>query len=492
MIAANLKQLTKHSIIYGLGGLLTRLIGVLLLPIYTRLLTPGDYGDYSLLTITATIIITIAQVGVGSALFREIIYKETDENEAISTAFYFLLITSTLLFLLLNAFTPQLSQLIFQTAEYATLLSLTILTGLLSNIDMIALAKLRIHQKSKLFATITVVKFAIGIILNIYYIVILRMGVQGLVFAGLIQASISAFVALIIIAGNLRLKFAQDILARLLIFGLPLIPYGLSRLVLTYADRYFLQYYTSSAEVGIYSLGYRIGSLIYLIVSAIQLAWPANMYTIAKQPDPERSLAKILTYYVGVLGGIALALSVLAKEFLVILTTPAFYTAYKVVPFIVISYLLYGVVFMTNSGLETRNKISLMTPAILISAGINLGLNFLLIPNYGMLGAAWATLLSYTVLVVGILIVNLRIWYIPYEYTRLAKYALTWLGIYTVSTYIESPYLWLDISLKIALLLVFPLILWILRFFTPEEINAARSTILSKLNKSRKSDLPSG
>lgn len=490
MLASNLKQLTVHSIIYGLGGLLTRLIGVILLPIYTRFLTPSDYGDYSLLIITGTIVATIAQVGFGSALFREIIYKDTDENAAISTALYFLLALSSFIFLAISSFTQQLSLLIFQTPDYATLITLTLLTGLLSVVDMIALAKLRIHQKSKLFTGITVTKFIIGISLNIYYIVVLRMGVQGLVIAGLIQAVISAIIALVIIANNLRPRIAKDILRRLLIFGLPLVPYGLSRLVLTYADRYFLQYYASSAEVGIYSLGYRIGSLIYLVVSAIQLAWPANMYTISKQPDAERSLSRILTYYVTVLGALSLVLSVLAKEFLVIFTTPAFYTASIVVPFIVISYTLYGVVFMTNSGLETRNKVSLMTPAILLSAFLNLGLNFLLIPNYGMLGAAWATLISYATLAVGILFVNLRIWYIPYEYARILKYILTWLGIYLVSTYVATPYLWLDICLKLLLLLAFPLILLAIRFFTPLEINTAKRTIARIMEQYKKSKLP--
>jgi len=116
-----------------------------------------------------------------------------------------------------------------------------------------------------------------------------------------------------------------------------------------------------------------------LFVGSIQMAWPAQMFTIAKQANAERQFAKMLTYYLLVLGFIALVLSVLAHEVLAIMTTPTFYEAYSVVPFIALSYVLYGAVYMTNTALETQNRIKYMSSIIVICAALNLVLNYLLI-----------------------------------------------------------------------------------------------------------------
>lgn len=266
----------------------------------------------------------------------------------------------------------------------------------------------------------------------------------------------------------------MPILQRLLCFGVPLIPFGLSTQVLTYADRYFLKYFSTATEVGLYSLGYNIGMVLNLLVSAVQLAWPAQMFAIAKQPNAERQIARILTYYILFMGFVGLGLSVLAREVLKIMTTPSFYGAYVVVPLVSTSSILYGVMYMTNSGLETRNKVKYMSAAIVISAILNLGLNYLLIPSYGMMGAAWATFISYLALAAIQLAVNLHFWYIPYEYGRILRIIVAWGLVYVPSLFVHTQNTWLDAGLKLALLATYPLTLYLLRFYNQDEINALR------------------
>jgi O-antigen/teichoic acid export membrane protein len=467
---AGARALAKHSMIYGMGSLLSRLLGFFLLPIYTRYLSPADYGILSLLVTTGSVTDILIRLGLGSGIFREVIYRRSDESQVESTALYFLAGESILLFSVFLLFSSPLSSLIFGSPIYARLLSFVFLSSLLDILNMIAMARLRIHERSFFYATISVGKFLMGALLNIYFVAVLRRGVEGLVVSSLIQAGLSAGFSLALIIPNLRPTFSVPILRRLLSFGLPLVPFGLSRLIMTYADRYFLQHYYGTAEVGLYSLGYNIGLVLNIVVTAVQTAWPAQMFAMARKPDPERQFSRLLTYYLGVLGFVSLGFSVLAPEVLIVMTTPRYHRAWMVVPLVTLSYVLYGMMFMTNTGLETQNKVKYAAPVIAAAACLNLGLNFLLIPSYGMMGAAVATFLSYLLFAAANTAVNLHFWYIPYEYGRIGKLTLAWGSIYGASLLIRAPNVWVGLILKLFLLATFPLLLYAFRFYKDGEL----------------------
>jgi O-antigen/teichoic acid export membrane protein len=260
-------------------------------------------------------------------------------------------------------------------------------------------------------------------------------------------------------------------------FGSPLIPANISNLAMTSADRYFLQHFSTTTQVGLYSLSYNIGLVLNLVVQAIQLAWPANLFEIAKQSNPEQHFAIILTYYTLVVGFIGLAISVLAREVVIIMTTPEFYSAYIVVPLIVLSYILFGVRNITNTGLTIKNKMQYAPLIIMATTIINLILNYLLIPEYGMLGAAWATLISYLILAITQTAVNLHFLYIPYEYLRLAKIALSWGFVYASSLLVNTSSIWINLILKSILLLGYPIFLFVIRFYSQQEIQFIKDTV---------------
>ncbi|MFX0198699.1 MAG: lipopolysaccharide biosynthesis protein [Candidatus Hodarchaeota archaeon] len=476
-----LKNLTRHSTIYGLGALLNRVLGFILLPIYTRYLTPSDYGILSLMTITGAIVGVIAQLSLGSAMFRELIYEESDERTVESTTFYFLVGESVLFFGVLIAFSPQLSSLIFKIPDYADLLRLIFLTGLLNVLNVVVMARLRIHEQSGLYSTLSVGNFLVGATLNIYFIVVLQRGVEGVVMAGLISAILFALLCLSLLFRDLRLVFSVSILRRMLSYGIPMVPARLSNQVMTSADRYFLQHLSTTTEVGLYSLGYSVGMVINLMVQAFQIAWRRQIFVIAKQPDAEQQFAKMLTYYLLVLGFMGLGLSVLGREVLVIMTTPKFYAAFKVVPLIILSYLFYGVRFITNTALETQNRMKYVPPIIIGSALLNMVLNYLLIPRYGMMGAAWATVIAYVSLAFFQTAINQYFWHIPYEYKRIGKIVLVWGMIYGASLLIQSPNTWLNGGLKLVLLVTYPFFLYLLRFYEKQELIAIKRLFQSRV-----------
>jgi O-antigen/teichoic acid export membrane protein len=477
-----IKHLTKHSLVYGLGGTLNTLIGFFLLPLYTRLLTPADYGILSLLTVTSSLATIVAQLGLGSAFFREIIYEGSDEHTVESTTLYFLLGESALFFGTLILISPGLSNLIFGTMDRVYLLRLVFLADWVGVVDVVFNARLRARAQSSLYALLSAARFTVGILLNLYYIAVLRRGVEGLIVAALISDALFASLYFVLMAKDLRRTFSILILRRMLRFGIPLVPVGLSSLLLTMADRYFLKHFSTIAQVGLYSLGYNIGMVMLLAEQAFQLAWPPHRFAIAKQPNARHQFARILTYYLLAFGFLAMVLSLLAKELLMIMTTPKFYPAAAVIPLIALSYIFSGVRHMTNTGLAILNKNYYVPPIIVGSALLNLALNYVLIPPYGMIGAAWATILSYLVLVIIQTLVNLHFYYIRYEYERMAKLAMTWGGIFGVGMLIQTPLLWLNIGLKCLLLSAYPFFLYTIRFYEEEELEALKGLLRSQLH----------
>ena len=486
-----LKQLSAQSAIYGLGSLFNTVLGFVLIPLYTRYLSPADYGVYSLMVIIAQVATTVAAMGMASAMFREVIYHEADETEVISTTINFLVIEALVFFVALMVIAPQLAGTLLGSEEYTTLVRLLFVGSLLSMTDLVVMAALRIRTQPALYSTLVVTKFAAGIFFNILFIVVLQQGLAGLIYTRLAQGILSTTINVVILSRNWHPRISWTILRRMLNYGVPIMPVAIASIALTSSDRYFLQHYASNTEVGIYSLGYKLGMVVSMMVRAINLAWGAQLFVIAKQPNAELKYSRILTYYLAALGFVGLVISVLSREALHILTSPAYYDAYTVVPLIVLSYIFFGAMYMTNIALPVQGRTKYNTPIVIGAAVLNLGINAVLIPPFGMMGAAVSTVLSYLALLIVQAAVNLHFWYIPYEYGRIARLGVAWAVIYGVSLLIQTPSPWLGGALKGVLLLLFPVLLYILGFYSDEELKLIRRTagkLLKRLPRRRAAD----
>jgi O-antigen/teichoic acid export membrane protein len=181
----------------------------------------------------------------------------------------------------------------------------------------------------------------------------------------------------------------------------------------------------------------------------------------------------VFTYYVMVVGFVALAISVLAREIVVVMTTPAFYDAVQVVPYICLAYLFYGMGLMVNSGLAVKDKMKYSGMLVSLAAVINFGLNFALIPRYGMMGAAYAALAAFALLFVAQITINLHFWRIPYEYGKITVVAAIGLILYTLSQMVPATSFWTALGLKLLLLAVFPLLLRALGLLRLTELRKA-------------------
>jgi len=458
------KPLVKHSAIYGVSNVLNTAIALILLPIYTRYLTPADYGILEILTITVLFVSVFLQLGLGSAIFKIVLYdKSESEDVLVSTAFYFLTISSGIVFIILYSLAPSIASMILDSSQYANLVRLIFFTAFLNVAGIIPLAKLRMHDESIKYSVVSIGKFIVGVSLNIYFIAGLKKGVDGLVIAGAIQS----FTAL----------------REMLSFGLPLVPMGIAANILSMADRYFLRYYTTLEETGLYALGYKFGSIITLIVGSFQIAWPAVLFSVAKRPDARKFYSKLLTYFVLGLTFVGLGVSVLSRELLLVMATEKFYDAFRIVPWIVFGNIFIGIYYATAIGTNLKKKTKYQAIAVISAATLNLLLNFVLIPEYGMMGAAISTVISYAVMAAIGCGSSLRFYSIDYEWNRLLKIMIVGVLLYCSSNWIHTGILIVDVLLKLILVLIFPFFLYLIHFFPKEELVKLRVILNFRLAK---------
>jgi len=471
MIKAQFKRLTSHSAIYGISGILNAAISFLLTPLYANYLDPRDYGFLTILTITASFASMLFQLGTGTAVFRSIIQREIDKRVVLSTAYYFTLVVTIIGVSSLLLLSPHLARLLLPELETgANYLNLVLTTAALDSLAAISFAKLRVEERSLIYTIISALNFAFGLTLNILFVAALKYGLNGILWSNLLRAIVFSMVGFFILLPDLRLKFSLSELSELVGFGLPLVPISFAALILSGSDRYFLQYYFSPTEVGVYSIGYKVGSLLQLPIGAFQIAWPTIMFAVSKSQQAQEFYSRLLTYYFLIAGFAVMSLSLFSKEIIMLIAQPSFLEAWTVVPIVALSQICIGCVYITAIGVNLKKKPSHLMFAWLFGVTIHLLLNFTLIPRFGMIGAALSTLFSYLVVVAGALFTSLRLYYIPYQTSRLIKLICIYLILYFISFVIpENISLVHRILLKIFVISITPILLWISGFFTPEE-----------------------
>ena len=337
------RRIIKHSAVYGLSGMLAKLIGFLLLPVYTHYLTPSDYGTLEIFVITTSFLSIIMNMGLGSALVRSynVQREEGNRNVVINTALIFLIATSAILSWILVISSSNFSTILFEDTKYKLFFRIVFVTLFFNTVSVVPMAVLRIREESIKYSSLSILRFTLGMTLNIYFVVVLTKGVLGILTGGLVASVILFSAAIFTIRRDIKLKFSTSELKELLSYGFPLVPAALASSIITLSDRYFLRYFSTLHELGLYSLGYKLGMVVSLVTEGFGIAWPPILFSIYyKDKNAKHIYSRVLTYLTFVLSFLGLGISVLAKDVLKIMSAPEFHDAYKVVSLIVISYVL--------------------------------------------------------------------------------------------------------------------------------------------------------
>ena len=474
MIAQQLGRLAKHSAIYGLGAVVSRLIGVFLLPVVTRYLTRAELGAVDTLIALSIVLVIVFRAGISMAFFRYYFDAEDDagRTRVVRTSFWYTMAAATTALLLGCLLAPQISEWLFSTHSHADLVRAAfVLLWAQMNYEQLT-SLFRVEERSVAFVAATLANVLITVGSTILLVAVWDKGALGVLVGNFTGTLVVYFVLLAYRRYQLGLEFDRPLFRQMQRFGLPLVPSGLAIWAIDFADRFFLLKLKNAAEVGLYSVGVRISTAILLLLIALRTAWPAFAYSIKEDDEAKRTYAFVLTYVLFVSSWVALTLSLLAPWLVRLLTTPAFYGGARVVPLLVFGATAFIGFNVMSIGIGRAKATQFNWVVTGAAAVVAVGLNLILIPPYGMMGAAASTLVAYTVMLFGMTVRAQQVFPVPYQWRRLA----TVVGAAVALTVVGK---WLDVPLggALALCAVYPLVLLPLGFYLPVELRRIRAIV---------------
>jgi O-antigen/teichoic acid export membrane protein len=480
-----LKELTKDTAIYGISTMLGRFLNFILVPFYTNVFSPADYGVVILIYSYIALFNIIFIYGMDSAFLKYAAFKDIgDEKDNFSTPFMSVLFTSVVFCGSLILLKQPIANFVElpQNLNYLIILSALIL--FFDANAVISFLKLRLERKAKLFSFIKIISIVFNISLNVFLILKLKWGIEA-IFISNLAASIVSFLLLIpTLLKNIKFSFHKVLFNRLLKFGLPYLPAGLGMMLVQVIDVPILEKLTDIKTVGIYKANYKLGIFMMLFVNMFQYAWQPFFLTNAKEENAKELFSKVLTYFT-IAGSLMLViLSLFISDIVQInffgfsIIGAKYWAGLYIVPVILLAYLFNGLYVVFSAGIYIEEK-SVYAPIVTgVGAVTNVAANYLLIPQLNIMGAALATLLSYFVMAAGYYIITQKFYKINYDYYKLLKiaFALLFVGaVYYILMYNGL----LNIYYKLILAIIFVSYIW-LQVFEKNEMNFIKTKILRR------------
>ncbi len=395
-----LKRLLRHSSVYGAALILSKSLVLLLLPVYSRQLSVSEYGIYSLLLTSVAVLTGVVSLGLGSAVARHAVLRnDASPGSFYATSLAWHAVTGVAVLALAWVLAPAIAAALVGDPARAVWVRLAAATSIVTVLNLTPGSYLRHRERSRAYSVIRVLQFAGLGGANVVALVVFDAGITALL-ANELAVGLAAFIAhAIVTRDGLRDGVVFATLSPLLRFGLPLVPATLAMTALSAMDRYVLNALGFHEQLGLYAMAYRFGFLLYLLVSAIQTAWPPIMYAAAEREDAPARFAVLYTTLIGGFLWIGVALTVVSPPLVALLTPREYWPGTVVIPLVVAAYVLHGIHAVLGNALYQKNRTWLLALALVAATGANLVANLSWIPRHGMLGAAWATLLAYGVLV---------------------------------------------------------------------------------------------
>ncbi len=473
-LGQELKRLARHSAIYGIGGLVSRILATLLLPLYTHYLPTSAYGRVETITAATAVLAIVLQLGISSAFFR--FYFDEKEPAGrltvVRTSFWFTMGTSTLGLVLGVVFAGPVSH--WLGLGHNPNLVRAGAVGLWAQTNYNQLTALfRVEERSVAYAIASVVNVLVTVAAMVVFVAVFHWGAIGLV-VGNFTGTLVVYLALVAYRREqLGLEFDRELFNGMQRFGMPLVPSALALWTINFVDREFIIWFKNASEVGVYSVAVKIGSIITFLMIAFRTAWPAFAYSIEDDREARRTYSFVLTYLLAFCFWASLALGALAPWWVQLLTSRAsYFRAEKAVALLAFATAVYAgyVVLAIGSGRARRTQLNWVVSGI--GAAVNIGLNFWLIPAYGMVGAAISTLAAYVALFVAMFVYAHSVYPVSYQWRRV----LTAAAAATALTVVPRA-LGLSLGTSVVFVLAYPLVLAAAGFYLPAERSRLRRLV---------------
>ncbi|MFZ1292133.1 MAG: oligosaccharide flippase family protein [Melioribacteraceae bacterium] len=474
---AKLKITFKHTLIYSLGNISSKIAGLILLPLYTNtnIFSTEDFGLLVLLEITSQIFVAVFALELGRSVLRwcaEEINIEIQKS-IIFTSLIFIILIVISYNIVLSYHVKYFSILLFSNADYANYFNLIFIWSGIVIINQIPMSILRVREKPIIYILFSVTNFVAVLLFIIYFVVFQQKGVEGILLGQISGNLILSILTIPVIYKNSKMKLEFKIIWDMLKYGFPLIFSTLASLLLSFGDRYILEYFLPISIVGIYSLGYRIASTVNIfIIQSFQLGYFPIAFKMIHEPNSKRFYSKVLTYYVIAISFISLLIALFSRELLVLISSKEYLIVYNIIPIILLSFIFRGIADMVSLGFFISKKTKYNSIIIISGMLISVTTNFLLIPLFGMCGSAISMLIAFFLMTVSTYLIVNKIFPINYEIRKIILIIFGGIVLFIPTIFITELNFFTQLIIKIVIIILFPFGLFYVNIF--EEIEIAK------------------
>lgn len=421
-----IKSLSKQTLIYGTSTIIGRFLNFILVPFYTNVFPPSEYGVVAVVFAYIAFLNIVYSFGFEAGYFRFASAKEVgDEKQNFTHPFIFITANSFVISGLILVFHSSIAALIGVKNESIIIYSAFIL--FFDALALIPFAYLRLKNKARVFASIKLVNITVNVALNLVLILVFKLGLEAVFISNLAASLVTLLLLLPNILKNISFTYHKQLFNELWKFSIPYLPAALASMVVQTLNIIILRYLVDVKTVGIYNANYKLGIFMMLIVSMFEYAWRPFFLNNAKDPNAKALFAKILTLFTGGASVVLIMLTFTIQDIIKIplpfkgyIIGPGYWSGVVIVPIVLFAYMFLGVYTNLIAGVYIEKKTKYLPLITGLGALLNIASAFLLIPIWGITGGAVSTLVSYIAMAVYMYIISQKFYPVKYEVGKLA------------------------------------------------------------------------
>lgn len=470
-------KLSKSSIVYGAGGIANKLITLLLLPLFTRYLTPTDFGIISILTMLNMLLLPIFSLGFGTSI--GVCYFETqssvERGKVIWNSFYCLIASSITMFVLLYSIENRINQTLLDGKSSSSLILLTIASTVFGILVQPFQLKLQFEQKPRPFVLISMVSLIVSSAVSISGVILFHRSVQG-VLEGMLIGQIVAFVLFFSISFKQRIgEYSAETIKKLFRAGIPMIPAFFFIFVMQNGVRYFLEIFHGLSAVGVYTIGSNFGLIMGLVTGSFISSWtPYALSYSNNQAAAQELLSRITYYFIAGFGLLVTIIFLYSRAIIIIFTDNVYLDAHTVVGLSAAAQFYSALFLMLLPPAYFANEATCVVKTQSIAMGIFLLISIMIIPIYGIVGAALAVCLGFMSLVMLQFLWNnyyKKGYYlsVPYNINKIMSIHAVFIAFALLSFANTENRLFLNIIYSTLLMVI--LVIIVVRYYVSQEVN---------------------
>ena len=463
-----LRRLATTGAAYTAASIVSKLIAVALLPLYTRYLTTGDYGVAEVMFAAVVSASIVVRLGLIEALLRFYYKDGEDPARVVASSFAALFWFATLAALIALPFAGPISEaLLPESAPDLARISIAGLWVLTLNEYLLTL--FRLEERARAFFLTTIINVLAAIALTVILVVGMEEGARGLLIGSYASGAAVVLALIFVHRRRLSLRFERPLLRRLLRFGLPTMPAELSLYGLNFVDRLIIIHVAGASQAGLYSIGVKFAQAVNVLVRGFQLAWPPLAYSIRDDDEARRVYATVVTLFVAGCAFVVTGMWLLSRWLVRALAAPEFFASYKVIGLISAATTLYALYMVLVVILGRTGRTEFNFPATAAALVANIALNLALVPPLGIVGAAIALVASYIVVLALMYVFTQRLFPVPYEWGRLLRVLTVSAGLVGLGELLLPTEGFTGLLLRLLFALAYPFALLATGFFTRAE-----------------------